>query len=236
MRVTDIPDYEFARFVADSTTWTELLRKCGYKNTGNSSVVRARAEKMGLDVSHLPSGQGYSGFKNKLIKKYTLKEILVENSPYKSMVDLRRRIHNELGWEYRCNRCKNTEWQGQQIPLEVEHKNGVHNDNRIDNLEFLCPNCHALTDTYKGKNVKNKNPKIETHRNCIDCGEKVSSYSQRCDKCYKITIRTVERPPYKELKKEIDFMGYAAVGRKYGVRDNTIRKWVRCYEAGFFEK
>lgn len=234
MRVPDIPAAEFARFVAESATWSELMRKCGYKNTGNRSVVTKRIEEMGLDASHIPTGQGVPAIKNRLAKKYKLEEILIENSSYGSMVCLRKRLQKELGWEHRCNGCKNTQWRGHPIPLEVEHKNGIHNDNRIQNLEFLCPNCHALTDTYKGKNVKNKVEKAEPHK-CLDCGQEVTSYATRCDPCYKISIRTVERPPYDQLKREIEESGYAAVGRKYGVRDNTIRKWVKCYQDGIFK-
>lgn len=54
-----------------------------------------------------------------------------------------------------CNRCGLNEWQGQKIPLEIEHKNGNHHDNERLNIELLCPNCHALTDTWRGRN-KNK--------------------------------------------------------------------------------
>jgi predicted HNH restriction endonuclease len=52
-----------------------------------------------------------------------------------------------------CERCKNTTWEGNPIPLELHHINGIHSDNRISNLQILCPNCHALTDNYKGKNI-----------------------------------------------------------------------------------
>ena len=53
--------------------------------------------------------------------------------------------------EYKCERCGRTEWEGFPIPLELHHLNGVHNDNRLENLQILCPNCHALTDNYSGK-------------------------------------------------------------------------------------
>ena len=54
-----------------------------------------------------------------------------------------------------CEQCKNTEWQNSPIPLEVEHIDGNSENNNIDNLKLLCPNCHALTNTYKGKNRGN---------------------------------------------------------------------------------
>ena len=56
--------------------------------------------------------------------------------------------------EKKCERCGRTEWQGFDIPLGIHHKNGDNHDNRIENLEILCPNCHALTDSYRGRNNK----------------------------------------------------------------------------------
>ena len=54
----------------------------------------------------------------------------------------------------KCERCGNTEWEGQQIPLEVHHVDGNKDHNELDNLQLLCPNCHALTSTYRGRNIK----------------------------------------------------------------------------------
>lgn len=54
-----------------------------------------------------------------------------------------------------CNKCKNTTWNNQSIPLELEHKNGNSDDNSLENVELLCPNCHAQTSTYKAKNKGN---------------------------------------------------------------------------------
>lgn len=54
--------------------------------------------------------------------------------------------------ESACERCSRSEWEGEPIPLELHHVNGVHTDNRLQNLQALCPNCHALTTTYCGRN------------------------------------------------------------------------------------
>lgn len=67
---------------------------------------------------------------------------------------IRRKLLREGLKEAKCERCGNVEWEGQPIPLEVHHVNGDKTKNDIDNLQLLCPNCHALTDTYRGRNVK----------------------------------------------------------------------------------
>lgn len=60
----------------------------------------------------------------------------------------------ELGLKSRaCQRCGRSRWQDVPIPLELDHVNGLRSDNRFRNLRLLCPNCHALTPTYRGRNI-----------------------------------------------------------------------------------
>lgn len=86
------------------------------------------------------------------IKQSSLIELLVINSTYQSN-KLRKRLLNEGYKEHKCECCLNTDWNGKSIPLELEHINGDNSDNRFLNLKFLCPNCHAQTDSYRGKNI-----------------------------------------------------------------------------------
>jgi Zn finger protein HypA/HybF involved in hydrogenase expression len=230
MPVRDINDEDFTRFVAESETWTEILRKCGYNNHGNKTVVMKRIKEMGLDASHLPTGHNWAAGKSGYNVKYSLEDILVENSTYASSGGLKRRLMKELKWEHRCNSCKNTEWMGKPIPLELEHRNGVHDDNRVENLELLCPNCHAQTDTYKGKNIKTYKEVQQVVSGCVDCGAVVTTYAKRCESCNRVSSRTVQRPSYEQLKQEIESSSFCGVAKKYGVVDNTIRKWLRYYE------
>jgi Zn finger protein HypA/HybF involved in hydrogenase expression len=84
-------------------------------------------------------------------RKFGLEQILVENSTFQTN-KLRKRLLETGLKEHKCENCNNTEWMGKPIPLELSHKNGVNNDHRLENLELLCPNCHAQTPTYRGKN------------------------------------------------------------------------------------
>lgn len=67
---------------------------------------------------------------------------------------LRLKLLRDGIFNHECSQCKNTEWDGKPIPLELDHIDGVHNNNELSNLRLLCPNCHAQTDTYRGKNIK----------------------------------------------------------------------------------
>lgn len=83
----------------------------------------------------------------------SLDEILVKDSNY-STYWLSQRLRSESILPAECSRCGLSEWQGEPITLELDHVNGVRDDHRLSNLRFLCPNCHALTPTWRGRNVR----------------------------------------------------------------------------------
>ena len=133
------------------------MRCLGLAIAGNSvKGVKNLANELGLDVSHF-KGHGWSkGLTDMPSPPQTisLSEILVEKSSYTSSKDLKRRLFKAELKERRCEHCSNTKWMGQDIPLQLDHINGNRSDNRIENLRVLCPNCHALTPTWGGRNHK----------------------------------------------------------------------------------
>lgn len=123
------------------------LKPCG----GNYKLMHNAINKYNLDISHF-RGQGWNaGLKFKPCTARPIEEILVENSTFQSF-KLKNRLIKEGLKEHLCESCGLTTWQGKKIPLELHHINGNNKDNRLDNLQLLCPNCHALTDSYRGKN------------------------------------------------------------------------------------
>lgn len=66
---------------------------------------------------------------------------------------VRKKLLQEGYKDYQCERCGLSEWLGQPIPLELHHIDGDKNNNTLENFQLLCPNCHAFTDSYRGKNI-----------------------------------------------------------------------------------
>lgn len=109
----------------------------------------------------MPARKGYTPWnKGKTVgrpakwdEKYSLDQVLVENSTYARHL-VKRRILQEGLLEYKCSICGiAAEWFGKPMPLILDHINGKNNDNRLVNLRFVCSNCDSQLDTYKSKNI-----------------------------------------------------------------------------------
>lgn len=143
--------------VQKSKSLANTCRLLGVKPVGgNYKTVMFHINTNSIDISHF-TGQGWNvgniGLKFKR-NKYSIEEIFIKNSPYKSPSKLKEKLIEVGLKERRCERCENEMWLGKPIKLEIHHINGINTDNRIENLEILCPNCHAYTDNFRGKNQK----------------------------------------------------------------------------------
>ena len=148
---------------ADSYSYAEVLSKAGRKQGGgNQSVLKKKIEEFNIDISHFTGQRWYDApdkqcnFCNQSKEKYTLEEVFCKNSPVTQKI-LRGYVERHKILDYKCIKCGcDGNWQDGVISLEIDHIDGDNSNNEISNLRYLCPNCHALTDTYRGRNIAQK--------------------------------------------------------------------------------
>mgnify|MGYP001329814342 FL=1 len=137
--------------VKTSFSYSQALIKLSIIPAGsNYATIKKAVGYFGIDISHF-RGQGWN--KNmKFGPKRPLQVYLNNEYPIRSW-RLKNRLLKEGLIESICHKCGLDEWLDSPIPLELHHEDGDHLNNSYDNLTLLCPNCHALTDTYRGKNM-----------------------------------------------------------------------------------
>jgi len=224
--------------IASSYSWAESLRKLGLCGTGGGwRVLKKYAEIWEISTEHFDPTRRHPGF-----KKQPIEELLVENS-VASRQNLKRRLYEEGLKQRRCEKCGQDEiWHGERMALILDHINGVRDDNRLENLRIVCPNCAGTLSTHCGR----KNRLTRDKMRCRRCEREFLPTSSRQRYCSREcgtrwdrsklrgkpvpAYRRAKRPPYEQLLAEIEATSYCAVGRKYGVSDNAVRKWIGFYE------
>ncbi|HWT94504.1 MAG TPA: hypothetical protein VN238_16030 [Solirubrobacteraceae bacterium] len=223
--------------VAASLSYAEALRRMGMCDHGGSHrVLRKWVEIWDVPVDHFDP-RAHTVRLNRT-RAVPLERLLVEGSTIGSS-HLKEKLYRAGLKERRCELCgQGEEWRGRRMSLILDHANGVRDDNRLENLRIVCPNCNATLETHCGRNAA-----IPAERPCARCstsfrprkaGQRYCSVAcgSRWDRTGRPRpgARRVERPPYERLLAEVEQLGWEGTGRKYGVSGNAIRKWVRWYE------
>jgi len=146
-----ILDQQYREAVRQSASLAGALKLLGVvPEGGNYRVLRRAIDRLGFDTSHF-AGQSWAKGKRVSHRLRPIEDFLSNTYPIQSD-RLRRRLINEGVFARRCSGCKLDSWMDQPIPLELDHIDGNHQNNALQNLRLLCPNCHALTPNFRGKN------------------------------------------------------------------------------------
>ncbi|MBR2214019.1 MAG: HNH endonuclease [Eubacterium sp.] len=160
-KIYEITDEQFVELIKSSTNISEVLFKLGYTVKGNSwgfSNVRRRMDDLNIPMSAF---KGKSAMLQSSREKDLTAEMLFKENCKHNRNCLRRFIIKNGLLPYKCAICGAKEWNGKTLSLELDHINGINNDNRLENLRFLCPNCHSQTTTYGSRNQQRNESKYE---------------------------------------------------------------------------
>lgn len=143
--------------IINSTSIRQVLIAIGLVPVGgNYTFINSYIKENNIDISHM-NGQGWNKG-----HEYQPKRPIIEYLSNKYSISshkLRLRLLSEKIMTYKCSNCNLSTWLDNPIPLELDHIDGNHENNNLENLRLLCPNCHALTLTHAGKNIKIKRNK-----------------------------------------------------------------------------
>jgi hypothetical protein len=232
------PEDQFREAVARALCWSDVLRELGYETKGhNIRTVQRWAQRWQVSTEHFDADRvrALAGRR----RAQPLQDVLIEGSTY-SRGKLKERLIREGLKRPVCEMCGQGEkWHGAPMSMVLDHVNGQADDNRLENLRIVCPNCNATLDTHCGRNM----PRQRVCPSCQEAFVPRDRLHRYCtERCWGVDARRlylgvphpearrVPRPSLEQLQADIESMSMVAVGKKYGVSDNAVRKWLRWYE------
>jgi len=235
--MTSWTEQEFREAVEASSSFVAVFKKLGLtvKGTGGYRTVRKYCALYGLSTEHF-KGRAGAALLASLTRTRPLAELLVNGSDIPSS-KLKGRLYAAGLKKRECEFCGQGEiWRGSRMALRLDHINGDSKDNRLGNLRILCPNCDATLPTFcRGKaGISScpvcEKPKKPGNKFCSGC--KHSNRPRTPEElAFYVRKRKTEWPPEEELRKLVQELGKEAVGRKYGVSGNAVKKWLLFYDS-----
>lgn len=210
---------DIQNIIESSETYSEMLRKLGWKVLNcNYKKIKKLIIDNKYETKKLLSMSEFTKKYHTNHRESKIEDVLVENSSF-SRTALKVKLYKHNLKKRRCEMCGQGElWKEKKMSLILDHINGISDDNRIENLRILCPNCNATLDTHCGKNNKIKLSKPKVVKDIL-FHLKRNKHLRKCN-----------RPELNILEDEVAKHGYSATGRKYGVSDNAVRKWIKMYK------
>lgn len=217
-KIDNFTKEQVQEIVNTSLTKKEVAIRLGYSSDAGTvnKVLTQYFKENNINISSLQENKNF---------KYTRETVFCQNGVISQ--------HHLVRWfkkenvPYKCNICgQEPYWNNKPLTLILDHINGIHTDDRLENLQWVCPNCNQQLDTTGSRNPKRKNSAKKFY--CIDCGKEVHKGTLRCASCqakYR-TIPLQDMPVTREeLKQLIRTKPFTQIGKDFNITDNGIRKW-----------
>lgn len=226
-------------YLDESCTFKEIIEKLGMKMVSSQGMhykrLKNRIQEDGLDLTKFrENNKKYlHQFRHNLILKRELSDetCFIQNSRT-NRCTIKRKILRKNLIEYKCHMCGMLPtWNQKELSLELDHINSINDDNRLENLRFLCPNCHSQVTNEHQKKLRKHRDRIRPKNLCA-CGNSKYVMSVTCKNCRTTNIAKTHfrkfNPTKEQLEEQINLLkgNMRAIGRYYNVSDNSIRK--RC--------
>ena len=218
----NLSDESISKAVAEASSVSDTLRLLKRAKVGsNFKLVLETVGRLGLDTSH------WKAYRPQKILSSA--SVLVEHGRHSRKVVKALVLRYGL-LPYRCQSCNlGPTWNGKPLTLRLDHKNGVRDDDRLENLRFLCPNCDSQTATFCGRN---RTPGANKKHPCLDCP--ALTFGQRCRPCasrhqhvMSPQLTKISWPSISDLRLAVAESNILATAKKLGVSDNALRKRLR---------
>lgn len=228
-----VRDDELLKIAAGSHSVADVMKKLGLIPAGgNHRLYKERLKRL-----------GHTKFKKRPYNashQRPLDDYLVLNGPSINTSKLRQKLLRAALKEEKCEICGlGRVWNEKSLTLHLDHIDGNRRNNTLKNLRLVCPNCHSQTPTYamikpesRAKNTPCVRSRLNSGVKC-KCGKRIQKRNKTklCRKCYREEYppprKVSNRPSLDALIQEIKQVGFRATGRKYGVSDNAVRKWLK---------
>lgn len=243
MSIKKWSDNDLKNAISISKNYSDVLRRLNLSiSNGNYIIIKNHILRLNLDISHFTRS-----LQSKNSNKIDLNDIISGKIPYSNSTFLKKRLLLTGLLKNICSICGQLPiWNEKELVLIMDHINGNHTDNRLENLRIICRHCDSQLKTFAGRNVKNKNLTF-----CVSCNKKIRNKAKKCIVCYKKDIaiknelnkinqkskiqvpkkrlRKVDRPSSDDLFILIKTLPFTGIGKRYGVSDNAVRKWAKSY-------
>jgi len=209
-----ISDEDLQQIVDKSETIAQVLRYFNLNNKGgNFRTLKRRFDESSINLTQFEQNRSEYLKSRRIQQRKPLQDILVEKSTF-NRDHLKSRLIEAGLIDYKCARCKLTSWNDEPISLQLDHINGVCDDNRIDNLRFLCPNCHSQTENFAGRLPRKLRP---------------SEIDPNWRRRPVLKTRRVDRPTKEELEAMLWEVPTTKIAARYGITDSAVGRWAKSY-------